>query len=188
MNQDTQYTIEELCKVGASYADIGAKLGVSRQRVHQILKKQPELNALREKVRKEGQQGRMQELVRERTRKYRGMTKKEFFADALRAEQTHRLNQKRANARAAGVEFDLSWFDLEWPVMCPILHLEIDYFCEAGGRNERSCSFDRIDPRKGYVKGNVVVMSWRANRIKNDGNAWEHRKIAEWLDSHDVER
>lgn len=187
MQQDKLFTIEELCKVGATFQDIGSKLGVSRQAVHKLLKKYPELNALRVKVREEGRQGKMEELVREKTRKYRGLTKQEFYADALRAEQNYRLKQKKANASSAGIEFDLTWFDLEWPTMCPILHLEIDYFCEAGGRNERSCSFDRIDPRKGYVKGNVVVMSWRANRIKNDGNAWEHRKIAEWLDSHDVE-
>jgi hypothetical protein len=32
------------------------------------------------------------------------------------------------------------------------------------------------------VKGNVEVMSWRANRIKNNGTPEEHRKIANYLE------
>lgn len=39
-------------------------------------------------------------------------------------------------------------------------------------------SLDRIDPRKGYVKGNVWIISYRANLIKNDGTAEEHEMIA----------
>lgn len=180
------YTMEELCKVGATYQEIGDRLGISRQRVHQWLKKYPELNELRVKVQQEDKQGKLEELTRQKYIKFKGKTKEEFFADALRTEQHYRLMTKRANARKAGIHFDLDWYDLEWPEFCPILHLQLDYFCEAGGRNERSASFDRIDPSEGYIKGNVMVLSWRANRIKNDGNAWEHRKIAEWLDKFEV--
>jgi hypothetical protein len=42
---------------------------------------------------------------------------------------------------------------------------------------------DRIIPEEGYVAGNVNVVSYRANRIKNDGTAEEHLKIADWMDS-----
>jgi hypothetical protein len=31
-----------------------------------------------------------------------------------------------------------------------------------------SPSFDRIYPKKGYVKGNIVIVSNKANRIKTD--------------------
>lgn len=31
------------------------------------------------------------------------------------------------------------------------------------------------------VKGNVVVMSYEANRLKNDGTAEEHETIAKWM-------
>ena len=44
-----------------------------------------------------------------------------------------------------------------------------------------SPSIDRIDPEGGYVPGNVVVISWRANQLKLDGNAHELRLIAEWV-------
>jgi hypothetical protein len=33
----------------------------------------------------------------------------------------------------------------------------------------------------GYIKGNVAVISNRANRIKNDGNADEHERIANYI-------
>lgn len=35
--------------------------------------------------------------------------------------------------------------------------------------------------KKGYVKGNITVISNKANRIKNNGTAEEHEAIAKWL-------
>ncbi len=42
-------------------------------------------------------------------------------------------------------------------------------------------TLDRIDPRKGYIPGNVVVISYRANVIKGDGLPAEHRAIAKYI-------
>ena len=42
-------------------------------------------------------------------------------------------------------------------------------------------SIDRIDNTKGYVKGNVCIISNRANAIKRDGSAEEHLKIYEYM-------
>jgi hypothetical protein len=92
-----------------------------------------------------------------------------------------KFNRKKANASKSGLEWSLSFGDLSWPTHCPILGIELDYFTEM--RQENSVSFDRIDSTKGYITGNVQVISWRANRIKNDGTAGEHRKIASYLDS-----
>lgn len=39
-------------------------------------------------------------------------------------------------------------------------------------------SVDRIDNTKGYVPGNVIVVSYRANRIKSDADTTELLKIA----------
>ena len=36
------------------------------------------------------------------------------------------------------------------------------------GNQPNSPSLDRIDPTKGYVKGNVMMMSALANRMKQD--------------------
>ena len=65
-----------------------------------------------------------------------------------------------------------------------LLGIELDYFAEV--RKEASASFDRVDNTKGYIPGNVLVISWRANRIKNDGTAQEHRQIADFIDKHNL--
>ena len=44
-----------------------------------------------------------------------------------------------------------------------------------------SPSLDRIDPNRGYTKDNIIVMSYRANRIKNDATKEEIKKLAEWI-------
>lgn len=90
-----------------------------------------------------------------------------------------KFRKKKANAIRNGIEFTVDFGELTFPTHCPILGIELDYFTEK--MQENSISFDRINPQKGYVSGNVVIISWRANRIKNDGTADEHQKIADFL-------
>lgn len=40
-----------------------------------------------------------------------------------------------------------------------------------------SFSLDRIIPGKGYVVGNVRIISWRANQLKSNGTVEEFEKI-----------
>lgn len=42
-------------------------------------------------------------------------------------------------------------------------------------------SLDRRAPEKGYVKGNVTVMSRRANTLKLNASSEELRAIAAWV-------
>lgn len=92
----------------------------------------------------------------------------------------HKFTRKKASALQQGSVFDLEFEDVVWPDVCPVLGIVLDY--TATGKAENSPSFDQIDPGKGYVKGNVMIMSWRANRIKNNGTAEEHRRIAEFME------
>lgn len=99
----------------------------------------------------------------------------------LKKTQAKLLRRKLSRAKVpmenrVGIE----WEALDWPVLCPILNIPIKYnsddrTCDAG------CSFDRVDPTLGYVSGNIRVISYRANRIKNDGTAEEHEAIANWM-------
>lgn len=90
-----------------------------------------------------------------------------------------KFRNKKANAKNRGIEFTIPFGELVFPEHCPVLGIPIDYFVE-GQATENSPSFDRIDPSKGYVSGNVVIVSWRANRLKNDGTPEEHIKIAQF--------
>lgn len=37
--------------------------------------------------------------------------------------------------------------------------------------------------QKGYVLGNIAVISWKANKLKSDGTINEHRQIAQYIRS-----
>lgn len=82
-----------------------------------------------------------------------------------------------------GLEFSLTEADLVIPTHCPILGIELAYNFGKGRALANSFSLDRIDNTKGYVPGNVAVISWRANMIKSSGTAEEHRRIAAWMDA-----
>jgi len=58
---------------------------------------------------------------------------------------------------------------------CPLLGEPF----EIGGDKRYSPSLDRIDPKRGYVPGNVWIVGWRANLIKSNGTAEEHEMIAQ---------
>lgn len=45
--------------------------------------------------------------------------------------------------------------------------------------SERQAAFGPGD--LGYVPSNVIVMSYLANRLKNDGTAAQHARIAQWM-------
>jgi hypothetical protein len=104
---------------------------------------------------------------------------KEWRKTAIYDAMREKFRNKKAHCW--GVEFSVDFGDLIFPTHCPVLGIELDYF--ANGREENSPSFDRIDPKKGYIKGNVAIISWRANRIKNDGTAEEHQLIADFINS-----
>lgn len=50
-----------------------------------------------------------------------------------------------------------------------------------GANVQQSISLDRLDSTKGYESGNVAVICARCNRIKSDGTAWEHERIAAYI-------
>ena len=89
---------------------------------------------------------------------------------------------RRAKARAAkeGFDFNLEAADISpLPAICPVLGYQLRISVTA--QDTHAYSLDRIDNTKGYVRGNVAVMSYKANRLKNDGTAEEHEAIAAWM-------
>ena len=47
-----------------------------------------------------------------------------------------------------------------------------------------NASLDRLLPKLGYVRGNVSIISMRANRLKYDAvNAHELRAVADYMDT-----
>lgn len=89
------------------------------------------------------------------------------------------LTQARVRAKQKGLGCNLELADIVVPPRCPVLGLPL---VVANGKcAANSPSLDRIDPHRGYVKGNVVVISFRANTIKNDATIEELASVLEWL-------
>ena len=63
---------------------------------------------------------------------------------------------------------------------CPIFNTQFKWI---GNKKtlETSPTLDRIIPSKGYVIGNVVVISCKANNIKSAYMSTDIFKVAEWL-------
>lgn len=72
--------------------------------------------------------------------------------------------------------------DVQWPTHCPALGVELSY-ARGGGLSPLAPSFDRIDPALGYVPGNVAIISFRANSIKQNASPEEIRAVASWLEA-----
>lgn len=88
------------------------------------------------------------------------------------------IQNARARARAAGVPFTITVADIVIPTHCPILGIPLVQALGRKGGSDGSPSLDRVKPSRGYVQGNIIVISKRANRIKADATAEELRSIA----------
>ena len=86
------------------------------------------------------------------------------------------LKSSKYRAKKAGIKHTLKLQDIRIPEWCPVLGIRLKP--SKGRAGPSSPSLDRIDPTKGYVPGNVVIVSWRANEIKKDSYPDELDRVA----------
>lgn len=88
-----------------------------------------------------------------------------------------RIHQ-RVKQRAAekGIPFDLDVTDIALPDKCPVLGRPFIY-----GDHNWTYSIDRKNPLKGYMKGNIAVISNRANMMKSTATTEEVGLLFEWM-------
>ena len=80
-----------------------------------------------------------------------------------------KLQLKKAQCKKEGIPFNITEDDISIPVTCPLLGIPVVMTLGKGGSGrENGWSLDRLDASKGYVKGNVWVISGKANRMKQD--------------------
>lgn len=160
------YTIH--LQSGLTHSEIATMYGISRQRVSGFLCKHipnwrdlvPRDEFLYEKRSRESAERKEIKL-------------KEFanVDEEMRKVVAKVFARKKQNAKSTKWGWNISVSDLVWNKYCPYLGIELDYSCPK--RSENSVSLDRLDSTKGYIVGNVVVCSWRGNRIKNDATIEE---------------
>ena len=71
-------------------------------------------------------------------------------------------------AKRRGIHFDLQFTDFELPEKCPILGIKLEYGAGNDGNSPSHATLDRIDNTKGYIPGNVMIISRLANAMKNE--------------------
>ncbi len=67
---------------------------------------------------------------------------------------------------------------------CPVFGIALDWSRQRGNGGKplpNSPSIDRIDPERGYVKGNIKIISFRANQIKSDASHEELKLVTAYL-------
>lgn len=90
------------------------------------------------------------------------------------------LVRARRRAVKSGIVFNLTTADLPpVPDYCPALGVP---FQRGDGRPvPESLTLDRINPALGYVPGNVMWLSHRANAMKQDATIEELHRFARWV-------
>lgn len=91
------------------------------------------------------------------------------------------LIRTKYRAKKAGIPFNLEIEDIKVPEQCPVLGIKLQTVAGAGANQISSPSLDRIDPERGYTKGNVRVISQRANLLKSNASVEELTLVLEDL-------
>ena len=107
---------------------------------------------------------------------------------SIKIKQTEKLNRDwkvdaarllykniKSRCKRMGREFSIELEDITIPEKCPVFGFEL----KRENRETWMCapSVDRIDSSKGYIKGNVTVVSRRANILKRDATLEELEQL-----------
>ena len=90
--------------------------------------------------------------------------------------------QAKSRSKRKGINFNIEESDIIVQKTCPALGIELK--CSSIKRQicDNSPTLDRVNPLLGYVKGNVKVISWRANKLKGEGTLAEHEALVKFLE------
>jgi len=88
----------------------------------------------------------------------------------------------KRRAKLYDLPLEITIDDIIIPDTCPVLGIPLTPGEPAN--TPTLPSLDRIVPEKGYVPGNIIVMSLRANSIKKNATLDEVRCLFEWMSTH----
>jgi len=101
------------------------------------------------------------------------------------------INAAKRRSKIFGYVVDITKEDVPIPEFCPVLGIKL---CPSVGEGRKditllnaSPSIDRIDNSKGYTKGNVQVISFRANNLKKDATLEEIKALVRYVESFQKE-
>lgn len=106
--------------------------------------------------------------------------------DAKEVAMKRMLSGAKQRAKDKGLMFDIHYEDIAIPNLCPILKIPLIPSID-GTHSDNSPSLDRKIPYLGYTKGNVKVISMKANRIKSDATSAELEAVLSYVKSIEEE-
>ena len=94
------------------------------------------------------------------------------------------LHNARKRSRTDGVICTITEADIVIPEYCPVfpwIALTHGHTTERGQPLPTAASLDKIDPSRGYIPGNVQVISFLANAMKQNATVKELKSFADWI-------
>jgi len=95
------------------------------------------------------------------------------------------IDSARYRAKKIRLPFDIVKEDIKIPEYCPVLRIPLIF--GKGAICQNSPTLDKVIPKKGYVKDNIVVVSMRANSLKRDATIQELRRIADYYEQFEFQ-
>jgi hypothetical protein len=92
------------------------------------------------------------------------------------------LQRAKSRAKRLNRDFTLVESDISIPEVCPVFHIPFS----STPRSPHVPSIDRLDSSKGYTPDNIVIMTVRANLLKNNGTRKEFEAIVAFLKACEI--
>lgn len=83
------------------------------------------------------------------------------------------IRNLKFSAKRRGIPFDITYEDIHLPTTCPLLGIPLVYSNrteETLFNNPNHATVDRFDNTKGYIKGNIWILSRLANTMKSSAS------------------
>ena len=91
------------------------------------------------------------------------------------------LNRTKARAQRKGLPFNLEISDIVLPERCPVFDKPFIY-----GDHLWTYSIDRLVPDTGYVRGNIMIISNKANMMKSTATTDEIGLLHKWMTACEI--
>lgn len=116
------------------------------------------------------------EYYQEHKEHYSNLNKKDRTDNPIK----YLLKNAKKRALEKNLPINITYEDIVIPNVCPVLGIPIIVGASFEER-DNSPSLDRIIPELGYIKGNVKVISFKANSLKKDGYIEDFEKIIKYI-------
>lgn len=91
--------------------------------------------------------------------------------------------KQRAARKGIPYDIDADYLMSIYTGVCPVFNVPFERRDERTSNAPFAPTVDRIVPSAGYVRGNIIIISRRANNIKSDATPEEMRKVAQYYET-----